>query len=455
MADRMTFRTYYDEERARHHIAWKFPTSVQAYTGEFFTHTFRKGIEPTREMLREQIARYHQRIYEAAPIDSFIAGMEQTSERTRLERQRREVREAERAIRLTDIADRLKAIQEQIEFRRDAEVIQAKYGVAIPMPALEQVSFDQALKDLKSHDRHQRGWRNEQAEKDFDQARRRAWESLSAFAKDAGIIDHTNMAAIPRKVIQAWSDSLNPNPGAPTTTIPHDYTADVVALYAALKRKNRITKDDEPYSPAEMVHVPFRPPHKPRRPFPSADAKRILEDARHQEPVVRWLHWFAAFMGLIPSEFVEAHAEDIKLVNGHWVLDMEGRLVKTPYRQRVMPIRSALTDREGFLDFVASRKGRLFDETAEQAEHKVRKHLLSLDIEGGDQVFYSWRHSVLRQLEHICGKGTSRCDYLAGHAQQTIRGKHYTTRKLDDPDFVENELPELVKVIERLRDPSK
>lgn len=449
MADRMTFRTYYDEERARHHIAWKFPTSVQAYTDEFFLYTFRKGVEPTRAMLHEQVARYYARIYEAAPIDTFIAGMEQIDEQRAREQRRTEVEAAESWIRMRDIAERLKQIQAHIERRHDAEAFTAKYGVVIQMPTLKQVSFDQALKDLKSHDRHRRGWRDATAEKSFDQAKQRAWESLSSFAKNAGIIDHTNMAAIPRKVIQDWSDSLDA-----TTSIPHDYTADVKGLYNALKRKNRITKDDEPYSPAETVPTPFRPEHAPRRPFTSANARRILEDARHQEPVVRWLHWCSAFMGIIPSELVDAHAEDIKRVNSHWLLDMEARLVKTPYRQRVMPIHPVLI-REGFLDFVASHKGRLFGETAVQAEHKLRRHIRGLGIEGSDQVFYSWRHDVLRQLERICGKGTSRCDYLAGHAQQTIRGKHYTTRRLDDPDFVENELPELVKVIERLRDPTK
>jgi hypothetical protein len=35
-----------------------------------------------------------------------------------------------------------------------------------------------------------------------------------------------------------------------------------------------------------------------------------------------------------------------------------------------------------------------------------------------------------------------------------VRAKHYTARRLDDPDFVENELPELARAIEGLRDPT-
>jgi hypothetical protein len=162
---------------------------------------------------------------------------------------------------------------------------------------------------------------------------------------------------------------------------------------------------------------------------------------------------FGAFEGMIPSEIVQVRADDIKQVNGHWVLDMENRMLKTPYRQRVMPLRSLLIEREGLLDLVASRKGqRLFAETAEQAERKLSKHIRGLGITGSDLVFYSWRHGALRQLESLTT--TSRADYLAGHSPKTVRAKHYLTRKLDDPDFVENELPELVRVIEGLRDPT-
>ena len=36
---------------------------MQAYTGEAFIYKWRKGITPSRQMIGEQIARYHARIY--------------------------------------------------------------------------------------------------------------------------------------------------------------------------------------------------------------------------------------------------------------------------------------------------------------------------------------------------------------------------------------------------------
>lgn len=432
----------WDRQRGRWQYVREFPAVLQAQMGIAFKRSFPKGESyPTEEMIHEADRAYTDRLYQRTPNQQRPV-LDKAMLANRIELI------AEIGATQAQLEEAQAALARQEELNRLREQV-ARLGGTVNLPdETEHVGFDQALKDLKSHDRHRQGWRDARAEKKFDASKIRAWESLSAFANDAGITDYTNMAAIPRKTIQLWSDSLDE-----TTSVPHDYTADVIALYAALKRKNRITKDGEPYSPAGTVPVPFRPPHSPRRPFPPADAKRILEDARLREPIIEWGHWLGADAGMIESEIVQLRAADIKQVNGIWVIDMEGRLLKTPYRQRVTPIHSAF--RERFLVFVGSRKGLLFDETAEQAEHKLSKHIRGLGIKGRDQVFYSWRHDVLRQLERICGKGTSRCDYLSGHAQQTIRGKHYTTRRLDDPDFVENELPELAKVIEGLRDPTR
>jgi hypothetical protein len=440
MANRMTFRTYYDEERARHHIAWKYPTSVRAYTGEFFTHSFRKGVEPTRAMIREQIALYHARIFELSPIDGFIEGMEQFRERTQRERQRRDIEDAERGVRLSDIADRLKAIQERIDFRRDAEIMQAKYGISVPNPMAERalVPVSQALIDLKSHPRHRRGWRNERQEKKFDDAKLRAANSLFAFAGTDDMAD----PKINADLVQRWANTLDPK-----TSLPHDYVADVKALFNALVLKRTITDKARRAEIAEILKIPTpnRPPRKTRR-IPFTDPKRVLEDARSREPVVRWLHWCSAFTGLMESEIVEAPASEIKFVDGRWWWYVgEDRELKTTNRPRVLLIHDALI-REGFIDRVQSRAGKLlFDESAEQAVNKVRRHIRKqLGITDRRQVFYSHRHAFISALTNNKVELTLR-KTLQGHGSQEIDFLHYIHHRQAD----------LIAAIEGIEDPTE
>lgn len=146
---KMSFPVYPDVERGRYRAVWKFPSSVQAYTGEAFTYKWRKGIVPTRQMVLEQIARYHARIYETSPVETFIAGMGQLGENTRREKHRRMAAKADLSLKLVEISDQLREIQGQIEFRHDADVMQAKYGVTVPAPvhALAHVSYAEIVRE--------------------------------------------------------------------------------------------------------------------------------------------------------------------------------------------------------------------------------------------------------------------------------------------------------------------
>jgi hypothetical protein len=97
-----------------------------------------------------------------------------------------------------------------------------------------------------------------------------------------------------------------------------------------------------------------------RKTFALEERRRILELARHAEPVVRWSNWIAHFSGACNTEIIEADTRDVVAVSEedgkpvfHIRLDHrpDTMRVKTDVRPRPTPLHSAVIA-EGFLDYV-------------------------------------------------------------------------------------------------------
>ena len=146
-------------------------------------------------------------------------------------------------------------------------------------PATVALSLDQAIKDWKTvHAKNYGAWRDEKQEKKATAAKERAAESLFAYAgtRDFG--------AIKTVKLQGWVDSLDDGQG-------YYRGNDVKALFSALYQKNCFGEGVA--NPGEKLFIPAKPDGDIRLPLSPTDAARVLEDARRQEPAVRWGQWCA------------------------------------------------------------------------------------------------------------------------------------------------------------------
>jgi hypothetical protein len=430
-----TDHVYWDRQRGRHQYVREFPASLQPYIGRAFKRSFPKGVIPTEEMIYEADGAYYDRMNKrTAPVLRPLLMHAMLTEKVEL------IAELDATQAELDRVLAENARREELE-RLGEQVARLGGSITLPDELLaephKKVPAIQAVKDLESHPRHKRGWRNERQKKKFEDCKLRAINSFLAFVGTDDMAD----PKITADLFQEWVDTLDDD-----TTVAHDYVADCKALFKATKGKRRFTDKARAAEVAEIndIPTPFKPKPKTER-VPLVQAKRILEDARSREPVVRWLHWCAAFMGLIESEIVDAPASEIKFVDGRWWWYVgETRELKKTHRRRVMLIHPALI-REGFIDYVQTRNGkRLFDESAEQAANRVRRHLrVQLGISERNQVFYGWRHDFISQLTNNKVELTLR-KTLQGHGSKEVDFLHYIHHRKAD----------LIAAIEGIEDPT-
>jgi hypothetical protein len=74
--EKLSFQPRYDEARPRWRIVERFPSSVTAFTGEFFSKPFPKNVYPTPKMQAEAILEYYARIGASkAPEQAITEGV--------------------------------------------------------------------------------------------------------------------------------------------------------------------------------------------------------------------------------------------------------------------------------------------------------------------------------------------------------------------------------------------
>jgi len=408
MAIRMQHYLSYDRQKGRWQYVRMFPPAVRPLTGRFYKHSYPKSVsyDMAKDLACDQTAEYLARCeaaYEALGTSDGII--------TALQAMRARRQAGLRAV--ADSLNRFDEIKERIADRAQLRALAERIGIPVPaMPIVHEViGLDRALTDWKK--RHG-PWPDEASEKKAVKAKTTAAESLFT---SAGTSD---MAAITTRMIQTWKDDLDGRQA-------HDFVAHVKGLYTALAANNRPSGGN----PAGKIETPRKPEHQERRPFSDDDAKRIIASAiASGDPDLIWGHVLPAFQGTIASEIVYARPEDFYWIGETLVFDMTKRKLKTPFRQREIPVHPAAI-RLRFVDFLEARKGkRLFNLNATQFSAKLMAHIRSLGIEGDDQVHYCWRHGFISQLDSNGVSGALQ-RYLSGHAAPDVHEKHYFHRNLE------------------------
>lgn len=95
-----------------------------------------------------------------------------------------------------------------------------------------------------------------------------------------------------------------------------------------------------------------------RVPYDEDDARRILEAARRETGLLRWLPWLLCFTGARIGELAQAAKADLAQRDGGlWVLrihgEAEGNTLKTLHSERLVPLHHALVA-EGFVQYVTA-----------------------------------------------------------------------------------------------------
>jgi hypothetical protein len=234
--------------------------------------------------------------------------------------------------------------------------------------------------------------------------------------------------------LQAYKEYLGTLGGR----IDNDHLWVIKFLFEVAARNRKLPKGN----PAADLYVPTKGKPNKRGTFTDPEARTLCLAAREStDPAIRWMIWLGVFTGAINTELGDAMAADIKMMGGYRVLDMRHRELKTTNRPRVIPLRKALTEREGFMDYLAAREGkRLFDGSVDWITDKVNAFIQT--TLGNKKSFYFWRHYVGTQLVDLTTG--PRADQMIGHAPMTMLARHY----------VEEELPKVAAVIEALKDPT-
>jgi len=194
-----------------------------------------------------------------------------------------------------------------------------------------------------------------------------------------------------------------------------------------------------------------------RAEFDDQDLKKLLcspdylEDD-HKHSYAFWMPLLAYFTGCRLEELAQLHLEDIRDVEGVWVIDVndkEEKKVKTPSSVRLVPIHSFLLNELAFLQYVESlrRKGetRLFPELTRRRDGYGQtvtkwfaryKERCGIDAEGGKKVFHSFRHTFINRLKQDTTVNDTLISELAGHSVGNITmgryGKRYRPQTLKE-----------------------
>jgi integrase len=130
---------------------------------------------------------------------------------------------------------------------------------------------------------------------------------------------------------------------------------DVVgALYRSALDNERLQRSDNPAKGVRVAGRQIRP--KERLPFTDEEAALILQAARREAGVKRWVPWLLAFTGARLDEVCQAYTSDVRKDQGIWYLDINenyGKRLKNADSVRKVPLHHALLE-EGLLDYVQS-----------------------------------------------------------------------------------------------------
>jgi len=158
---------------------------------------------------------------------------------------------------------------------------------------------------------------------------------------------------------------------------------------------------------AWITYKAKRDPKKRRLPFTFDEAKLILTSARNAGPEIFFPNLIAALSGAGLAEVVEAHTDDIEMIDGRWCLHIrednrdENQTVKTESSVRTVPLHEEII-RQGFTEYVHSLpRGPLFPQYRTNKYNRRNDHASKVNSEFVRNLgikdrrkapMHSWRH---------------------------------------------------------------
>lgn len=152
----------------------------------------------------------------------------------------------------------------------------------------------------------------------------------------------------------------------------------------------------------------------------------------------RWIPWLCAYSGARVNEFSQLRAEDVRKVDGHWMMDITPSAGTVKSRKaRLVPIHPHLID-QGFLAVVeAQGTGPIFyDPSRRRVEGPASRHVAKVGERLGEWVRkvvgidddgiapnHAWRH-LFKSMTYDAGIEERMADAIQGHAPST-QGRKY------------------------------
>jgi integrase len=244
-------------------------------------------------------------------------------------------------------------------------------------------------------------------------------------------LEHDDAERVSKADLVGWKDALVAAGKGAKTVKNH---VDVVrALYNSALVNERLQRKD---NPAEGIRVGGRQVRAERRlPFTDEEAALILQSAREEEGVKRWVPWLLAFTGARLDEVCHVYTSDIGQDQGIWYLDINqdrGKKLKNPGSARKVPLHPAIL-REGFLKYVNSLpEGRVFPDLKPDrfgspggtATKQLGRWIRALGIEDPRKVpNHSWRHRF-KDLCRDAGIEKAVTEALMGHASSDVGDRY-------------------------------
>ena len=187
-----------------------------------------------------------------------------------------------------------------------------------------------------------------------------------------------------------------------------------------------------------------RDPKRKRLPFTFDDAKLILTAARNAGPEIFFPNLIASLSGARLAEVVEAHTDDIEMIDGRWCLHIrednreENQTVKTEASVRAVPLHDEII-RQGFIEYVHSLpSGPMFRQYRTNKYNRRNDHASKVNSEFVRNLgitdrrkapMHSWRHFAKTYFKNDPLVKEEIHDAITGHGSDS-EGRRYGVYEL-------------------------
>ncbi len=187
-----------------------------------------------------------------------------------------------------------------------------------------------------------------------------------------------------------------------------------------------------------------RDPKRKRLPFTFDDAKLILTAARNAGPEIFFPNLIASLSGARLAEVVEAHTDDIEMIDGRWCLHIrednreENQTVKTEASVRTVPLHDEII-RQGFIEYVHSLpSGPMFRQYRTNKYNRRNDHASKVNSEFVRNLgitdrrkapMHSWRHFAKTYFKNDPRVKEEIHDAITGHGSDS-EGRRYGVYEL-------------------------